>query len=141
MSHESNELSEVVRKWIIPYTPGILTEKELDQFFSEGYVIKHGLFSKEELQPAIADIEKLVDNLANLLFKAGKIKDLCKDSGFYQRLILLEEQFPYASVLLIKTEIFPPAFWCTEWTSQTVVNRETNPWSRCGSTPRLEPAN
>ena len=110
ISLESNELSEVVKKWIIPFTPGILTEKELDQFFSEGYVIKHGLFSKEELQPAISEIEKLVDDLANLLFKAGKIKDLCKDSGFYQRLIRLEEQSQYASVLLHKTQIFPTAF-------------------------------
>ena len=110
MSQESQELSDVVKKWIIPYTPGILTEKELEQFFSEGYVIKHGLFSKDELQPAISEIETLVDNLANKLFQAGKIKDLCKDSGVYQRLIRLEEQFPHASVLLHKTQMFPPAF-------------------------------
>ena len=106
----ANKLSEVVKKWILPYTPGLLTEKELEQFFLEGYVVKEGLFSKEDLQPAITEIESLVDNLANLLLKAGKIKYVHKDAGFYHRLIRLEEQFPDASTLLHKTEVFPPAF-------------------------------
>ncbi|KAI6655003.1 hypothetical protein LOD99_2292 [Oopsacas minuta] len=110
MSAKANELSDVVRNWITPYTPGLLTEEELDQFFLEGYVVKHDLFTKEELQPAITELENSVDNLANMLFKAGKIKDKCKDSGFYHRLIRLEKQFPDAPVLLLKTEVFPPAF-------------------------------
>ena len=52
---------------------------------------------------------QLVDNLANKLYKAGRIKDLCKDAGFYQRLTLLEKQFPSLSVLLHKNGVLPPA--------------------------------
>lgn len=37
--------------------------KQLKQFFEEGFLIKHGVFSKEELQPVIRDIEAQVCRL------------------------------------------------------------------------------
>ncbi len=51
-----------------------------------------------------------MDHLAKRLHAHGKIKDLCADAGFYQRLILIEKQFPNASVLMHKYGILPKAF-------------------------------
>lgn len=110
MAEIVKQKDQVVENWIRPHTPGPLTEQELDQFFSEGYLIKHGVFSKEELQPSISDIELSVDDLANVLLAAGKIKDTFKGVGFYQRLIKLVEQFKDAAVLLHKKDTLPPAF-------------------------------
>ncbi len=52
---------------------------------------------------------QLVDDMAKRLYAAGRIKDLCQNAGFYERLTLIEEQFPSCSVLLHKMGILPPA--------------------------------
>ena len=52
---------------------------------------------------------QLVDDLANRLFKAGRIKDLCQSEGFYTRLTAIERQFPSASVLMHKGGVLPRA--------------------------------
>lgn len=52
--------------------------------------------------------------MAQQLYKAGKIKDLCEDADFFSRLTRLEEQFPSASVLVHKQGVLPPeiaALW------------------------------
>ena len=43
---------------------------------SQGFVIVKDLFTVEELQPVIDGVNELVNNLANRLFAAGKIKGL-----------------------------------------------------------------
>ena len=53
---------------------------------------------------------RLVDDVAQQLFKAGKIDDLCEKADLYSRLTLLEAQFPGASVLVHKQGILPPEF-------------------------------
>ena len=48
-----------------------------------------------------------VDNVAQELYKAGKIKDLCEDADFFTRLTKLEAQYPNASVLVHKQGVLP----------------------------------
>ena len=45
--------------------------------------------------------------MAQQLYKAGKIKDLCEDADFYTRLTKLESQYPNASVLVHKQGVLP----------------------------------
>lgn len=51
---------------------------------------------------------RAVENVAQQLYKAGKIKDLCKDADFFTRLTKLEAQYPNASVLVHKQGVLPP---------------------------------
>lgn len=46
----------------------------INLFFSKGYVIVEDFFKPEELEPCKRDIEKLVDEVAQKLYTAGKIK-------------------------------------------------------------------
>jgi hypothetical protein len=58
--------------------------------------------------------DRSVDKVAQMLYKAGKIQDLCEDADFFTRLTKLEAQFPSASVLVHKQGILPPeiaALW------------------------------
>lgn len=65
----------------------------------------------------------MVDGVARELHRAGKIKDLCKDSDFFTRLTKIEAQFPSASVLLHKRGVLPPEVAASVW--QT-YDREVN---------------
>lgn len=67
---ESIPISEDISCWKRDYTPGPLSEKEFEQFFHEGFVIKYDLFTPETLQPVIESIDRLVDELAEQLFQA-----------------------------------------------------------------------
>eukprot|EP00045_Choanoeca_perplexa_P007279 m.64590 g.64590 ORF g.64590 m.64590 type:complete len:398 (+) comp14008_c0_seq1:42-1235(+) len=89
-----------VDKWRQPYTTGPLTKDEFEQFYEDGYVIKHNLFNAEELEPAISSIKEMVDSVANDLFEAGLIKNKHEDEGFFTRLTALENEFKHVSVLL-----------------------------------------
>ena len=51
---------------------------------------------------------RTVDKVAQQLYKAGKIKDLCEDADFFIRLTKLEAQYPNASVLVHKQGVLPP---------------------------------
>jgi len=106
-----------VAYWRRPYSRGPLTEKEFNMFHQEGFVLKPDFFRKEELKPTVESLEAMVELLAQRLYKAGKITDLCRESGFYQRLTRLEKQFPGACVLLHKHGVLPKAIqdlWTTD---------------------------
>jgi hypothetical protein len=45
-------------------------------------------------------INQLVDDLANRLYAAGRIRNTYSDEGFYTRLTMLEREFPGAAVLV-----------------------------------------
>lgn len=97
--------------------PGQLPIEKIKQFFEEGYIVVEDFFRPEELQPCRDAIEEMVDLLANKLYDAGKIKNLYKDVGLFQRLTKLEEEFPGANILLFKHQKIPKAFrdlWCNE---------------------------
>ena len=55
-------------------------------------------------------VEECVDILANRLYSGGKIKDKCEGAGVNERLILLNDQYRGAAVLLHKMGYLPLAF-------------------------------
>ena len=77
-----------------------LSEAQLKQYDADGFLIVHNVFKPQELAPLQAEIDGLVDDLANRLKRAGKITNLHADRGFYYRLTALEKDFPGAAVLL-----------------------------------------
>ncbi|HEY8665674.1 MAG TPA: phytanoyl-CoA dioxygenase family protein [Tepidisphaeraceae bacterium] len=78
----------------------MLTDQQLKQYHDDGFLILPKFFAREELQPVMNWVDTLVDDLANRLFKAGKIKDKHERAGFYERLTLLDRDFPGAAVLI-----------------------------------------
>lgn len=43
------EDNRVMKSWRRPFTEGVLTEEELQQYWDEGFVVKKDLLSKEQL--------------------------------------------------------------------------------------------
>lgn len=102
-----DELQKTVASWTRPWTPGPLSPQQLQQYFTEGWVIVDGILPTNILEGAIDSVKHLVDDIADRLFSKGKIVDRCKDASFQQRLIQLEEQFKHANVLLHKNGVLP----------------------------------
>jgi len=85
----------------------LLTKEQLEQYFNYGYLIVENFFEESDLKPVINDINKLVDQIANDLFDAGKIKQKYENEPFETRLIFIEKEFPGAAVLLHKVGQLP----------------------------------
>lgn len=100
---------------------GQLTDEQVQQYFSEGFLLVPEFFEKSELEPIITAICELVDGLAEKLYSAGKIKDKYKNATFFDRLILIEKEFPGAAVLLHKNGIMPKAFQDL-WMNERLLN-------------------
>ncbi len=66
-------------------------------------------------------VNECVDLLAEKLYKGGKIKDKCEKAGFYERLILLEQQFKGTTVLLHKQGFLPVGFR-NLWANERLLN-------------------
>jgi hypothetical protein len=114
------ELAPGVAAWRVSYTTGPLTKEELEQYWTQGYVVKHGLLSPEELQPARDALAGYVDDIAKELYAAGKIRDLCEGAPFETRMIKIEAQFPNASVLLHKRGTLPSQI-ANLWSGPTLL--------------------
>ncbi|CAF1351083.1 unnamed protein product [Rotaria sp. Silwood1] len=114
-------LSNEIASWQRDYTPGPLTQNEFYQFFEDGFVIKHNLLQRDQLEPVIQSIERVVDELAQELYQAGKIQDLHENDGFYQRLTAIDSQFPGAAVILHKRGVLPPEI-ASLWSSKTLLS-------------------
>lgn len=115
------ELQKFADGWCAPYSAGPLTKEEHKQFDELGWVIKPHVVSPELIAGAVKAVDTLVDDMANRLHAAGKIRDLCKSAGFQKRLILLEQQFPHASVLLHKFGVLPQGIQ-NLWGSQRMLD-------------------
>ncbi|XP_021346376.1 uncharacterized protein LOC110445873, partial [Mizuhopecten yessoensis] len=90
--------------------PGQLSDEAIRKYFEDGFVIVEDFFTPEELNPCKEAITVVVDDVANMLFKKGKIKDLYNDLGFHERLVRMNDDFPGANILVIKTGRVPKAF-------------------------------
>jgi hypothetical protein len=66
-------LSKEISSWQRDYTPGPLTQDEFYQFFEDGFVIKHGLLKRDQLESVIHGLERVVDELAQERYRAVKI--------------------------------------------------------------------
>jgi ectoine hydroxylase-related dioxygenase (phytanoyl-CoA dioxygenase family) len=93
----------------------MLSAAQLERYDRDGFLIVPRLFSCAELQPVMDEIDGLVDDLANRLHAAGKIREQHEREGFYTRLTRLEQEFPGAAVLIHIGGILRPelrALWC-----------------------------
>lgn len=90
--------------------PGQLPESMIRQFFEEGYVIVDKFFEKEELDPCRDAINRQVDELASMLHRGGKIQNLYKECGLFERLTKIESEFPGANIIMHKIGKLPQAF-------------------------------
>ena len=112
--------------------------KQLEHYFDKGFLVVPKFFTMEEMQPVIEvligrlsearmimtiiqGVKECVDDLANKLYNGGKIKDKCEKAGFYERLILIEQQFKGAAVLLHKRGYLPVAFQ-NLWANERLLN-------------------
>src|ERR1700690_456876 len=77
-----------------------LSQAQVDQYFNDGFLIVEDLFAPAELQPVMDEIDGIVDDLAERLYTAGKIRNKHADKGFYQRLTALEHEYKGAAVLV-----------------------------------------
>ncbi|CAF0803587.1 unnamed protein product [Adineta steineri] len=114
-------LSKEIASWQHNYIPGPLTQDEFYQFFEDGFVVKHNLLKQDQLQSTIHGIERVVDELAQELYQAGKIQDLHENDGFYQRLTAIDAQFPGAAVLLHKRGVLPQEI-ASLWSNETLLS-------------------
>ena len=87
----------------------MLTSTQLEQYRRDGFLIVHDFFAIEELQPVMDEIDDQVDELADKLYAAGKVRRKHEDEGFYTRLTALEREFPGSAVLLHTRGILDPA--------------------------------
>ena len=82
----------------------------LGRYERDGYVIVPGALSDEVLRPAIALLERAVDELAERLLRERRITDACRDSPFLTRLADLDPagrlDLPIAWGALARTEAF-----------------------------------
>lgn len=101
--------------------PGQLPDHIIRKYFEDGFVIVEDFFTPEELNPCKVAIAEVVDDVANMLWKKGKIKDLYENLGFHERLIKMNEDFPGANILVIKTARLPEALKRL-WTNERLLN-------------------
>jgi len=82
--------------------PGQLSGDKIAEFFDKGFLIIDNFFLPSELDACKNDVEKVVEDLAQVLYKAGKISDVYENAGLYERLTLIEKEYKDANVLLHK---------------------------------------
>jgi hypothetical protein len=98
-----------------------LTPAQLRQFHDDGFLIVRDFFTPAELQPLIDEINGIVDDLAQRLHRAGRVRQLYADEGFYTRLTCLEREFPGAAVLVHIRGILGPAL-ANLWTHPRLLD-------------------
>ncbi len=67
-----------------------LTNEEINQFHTLGYVVKPAVFTQADLQPIKVAINETVDAKARQLHAAGQLADLCADAPFETRLAAIQ---------------------------------------------------
>ncbi|KAK0041958.1 hypothetical protein Bpfe_028588 [Biomphalaria pfeifferi] len=100
---------------------GQLLYSQIKQYFEKGFLLVPKFFEEEELEPVRKSVEKLVDDLAQMLYDGGKIKNLYKEHGLFQRLIRIEKEFPGANIILHKQGQLTEAFQ-TLWSNERLLN-------------------
>lgn len=80
--------------------PMSISPEQVKQFEDDGFVIVENLFTTEELQPVIAELEGLVEEFADEAHAAGKLAQTYRDYPFGSRLAAIERELPESSVLI-----------------------------------------
>ncbi|XP_078576587.1 phytanoyl-CoA dioxygenase domain-containing protein 1 homolog [Branchiostoma floridae x Branchiostoma japonicum] len=102
--------------------PGQLSKAQVEQFFRDGYVVVPDFFLPEELQPVRDAVAERVDHLAETLYRAGKITDKHEKAGLFQRLTLLDKEFPGAAIVLVKSRRNMPRAFRDLWSHERLLN-------------------
>ncbi|CAG2189818.1 unnamed protein product [Mytilus edulis] len=87
--------------------PGQLSDEEIEQFFTKGYVVIEKFFTKDELEPCKDAVNDQLECLAQKLYKTKRIKNLYRELGFYERLTAIEAEWPGANILMHKGDGLP----------------------------------
>ena len=91
------------------------------QFFDDGFLIVDNVFTRRELQPAMDEIAEIVDEYAEKLYRAGKIRDKHDGEGFYERVASLEREWPGTAPLIHNKEQIRPRV-AELWASDRVLD-------------------
>ncbi|XP_076099551.1 uncharacterized protein LOC143069006 isoform X2 [Mytilus galloprovincialis] len=100
---------------------GQLPDELIRQFFEEGYLVVDEFFTRDELDACREDLKLMVEELAQKLHNAGKIKKLYRDYGLFERLTMIEKEFPGSNILLHKMKTMPKSF-CDLWSNERILN-------------------
>ncbi len=98
-----------------------LSHEQVGQYFDEGFLVVVDVFAREELQPALDDFERIVDEAAERLYEAGEIEDKHAGEGVYTRLISLENECRGGAPLLGQRES-PRAALAKLWASDKLLD-------------------
>ena len=96
-------------------------ESQVQQFFDDGFVIVENLYTHRELQPAMDEIVKIVDEYAEKLYRAGKIKDKHEGEDFYTCAASLERKWPGTAALIHNKEPIRPRL-AELWSSDKLLD-------------------
>lgn len=94
---------------------------QVRQYFEDGYVLIEDFLDPADIQAAKDDVTQLVEELAQKLYKAGKIKDLYTEYDLYKRLTMMEKEFKGSNVLLHRLGRLTPAMKKL-WSNERLLN-------------------
>ena len=98
-----------------------VSQKQLDQYSEEGFLIIECLFDDADLQPAIYEIERAVDGMARRLFEGGRIKSLYADLDFHSRMAAVAAEDDESPGLLQMSTPLGPAI-AALWSSDVLLD-------------------
>ncbi len=87
-----------------------LSQDQIDQLKTEGYVMVPDVFTNADLQPVIDEIQADVDRLAREFFAAGKLTRLYDEFDFEQRLVHLNREAPDLPAKIWNAHVLPSFF-------------------------------
>lgn len=86
-----------------------LDQEQLRRFHADGFLVLPALLTRAELQPVLDEIAALVDDVALRLQRTGRLRDLHRDLGFYERLTAIDRDCPGVAVLVHINGVLGPA--------------------------------
>ena len=97
-----------------------ISDQQVQQYFDDGFLIVENLLTTDDLQPVMYELEQVVDEWAEKLYRAGKISHRCAGEDLFHRLTKLEEQWPGAAPLVHNREQVRPAL-ARLWSSDKIL--------------------
>ncbi len=98
-----------------------LSDEQVRQYLDDGFLVVEDVFSRQEMQPALDEFERIVDEVAEQLFEAGEIEDKHAGEDVYTRLISLENECRGGGPLFGQRETPRPAL-AKIWASDKLLD-------------------
>lgn len=93
------------------WKPGGLTDSQIAFFGREGYLSLGGLFTDDDLQPAIDDIERAIDQQVNRLVASGELERDYAGYDFTHRLAAISRKTDQVALSLWNGVLHGPGFF------------------------------